>query len=96
MALVDIKSVGDWSDAVTNPFEMVSTCCGVSIVLKTQSTRLSKLEAGSTFIILQPFWMLAFVCSGLGCPDSGIMGPNCRCRGRVRSAQIALAMPTCY
>lgn len=78
MAVVDVRSFGEWSNAATNHSEMVSSYCDVSVPLLTPSIRLAKLEADSTFMILQPFWFRAFVFSGLNCPDCGLALPDSR------------------
>lgn len=73
MAVVDVKSVSDWSDSETNRSDMFSSWCVVSAPLLNQSTRLSKFEADSTFIISWAFQLKKFVSSILDCLDSGVV-----------------------
>lgn len=51
-AEVDIRPVGDWSDAATNCSKLVRSCSIVRPGLLTQSTRLSNLEDDSIFMPL--------------------------------------------
>lgn len=53
MVGVDVKSVNDWSEAAGYFFKIVSNYCGVSIHSVPQSTRVSKIEVDSTFMILK-------------------------------------------
>lgn len=78
MGVVDVRSVGDWPYADTNRPEMVIRCCSVSAPLLTLSVGLWKLEADSTFMILQPFWLRALIRTGLDCSGSGVALPDCR------------------
>lgn len=73
MAVEDVRSDCDWSDAATSRSEMVSRCCSVSAPLFTQSTRLSKLETDLTFMILQALQFLVFLRSRLYWPDFGVV-----------------------
>lgn len=72
MFVLDVKSIGNWSDAAINRSEMVSSYCSVSTTLLAQSGALPRLEAESTFTILQAFRLRTFVRSGFDFPDFGV------------------------
>lgn len=77
MSLVDVRSVGDWSDAAKNRSEMVSSG-GVRASFLTQSTRLSNFEADTTSMILRPFWLQSFVRFGLDFLHCILVLSSCR------------------
>lgn len=78
MAAADVRSVDDWSDAGIISSEMVRSCSGVSSLLLKQSIRLSALEEDSILVILQPFWLCAFVRSVIACTDSSVASSDRR------------------
>lgn len=78
MAVLDVRTYGGWSDAATSRSEMGSCYCSVSAELPMQSTRISKPEEVSIFLILRALRLFVFVRLGLECSDSGIVLPDCR------------------
>lgn len=69
-AVVDFKSVGEWSEAAIHPSKIANNCCGGSVLLLTKPIRLSKLDAVPTFVMFEALRLSTTVHSGFQCPDS--------------------------
>lgn len=81
-------------DDATNLYEIVSSLCSVSTPFLTQSTRFSKLEANSTFILLQAFCCIRLFIPVLSVLILGICCSTVDRRETVCTVLIFVAMPT--
>lgn len=80
MAVVDIRTAGDSSDAATNRPEMTGSFCDSKTPLSMKSGRLSQPDLDLTLIIdnIGAVFVAHFFRSGLDCPHFGVALPKSR------------------
>lgn len=90
-----MKPVDYFLDTAISFSENVSSCWGVTILSLMQSTRLSKIDLDSMFMMPRALQLLVFVCFGLECHDLGLRCPTVRSKGTVCDVAPLVAKPTC-
>lgn len=76
LAPVDVRTPGNWTVGATKHFLSLSSGRSFSTPLLTQSTRLSKVETDSKFMILRQLWLYIFVSYWPDCPHSSVLLPD--------------------
>lgn len=95
MAAVNVKSVHGCLDSASNPSEIARRCGLVSVSSLSQSTRIVKLAADPTFMMLQSLQLQALDCFDQDCPDSAVAGSIADWKRTECDVRVSIAKPTC-